>query len=339
MGVKLTELLIKHKVSFEELKSKIIVIDAPVFLYQFLSTIRQPDGKPFTDSKGRITSHLMGLFTRTINFLNKGIKPVFVFEGKSPELKHRIQKLRAAQKEEALKLYEEAVEKGLIEEARKYASRISKLSPEMIQESKELLSALGIPWIDAPSEAEAQASFMVKKGDCFAIASQDEDSLMFGAPKLIMNLSVTGRKKIQNKVLYEKVEPEIILLDENLNNLGIDHEQLIVLCILIGTDYNPGGVSGIGPKRALELVRKYGKNFDQIFKNVSWDFDFSWQEVFETIKNIPVTENYKLNWHEINLDKTLKILLEHDFSEQRTRKLLEPLVKKQSQKDLKSFFG
>jgi len=339
MGVKLTELLIKHRISIDDLKSKTIAIDAPLFLYQFLTTIRQPDGRPFTDSKGRTTSHLMGLFTRTMNFLNKGIKPVFVFEGSSPELKHRIQKIRAAQKEEALKMYEEAVQKGLVEEARKYASRISRITPEMIEESKNLLKALGIPFVDAPSEAEAQASFMVKRGDCFAISSQDEDSLMFGASRLIMNLSITGRKKVQNKISYEKIEPEIIFLEENLNNLGIDNEQLIVLCILIGTDYNPGGVAGIGPKRALELIKKYGKNFDSLFKEVKWDFDFSWRDVFQTIKNIPVKENYNLSWNEINADKVLEILLQHDFSEQRVKKLLEPIVKKQSQKNLKSFFN
>ncbi|MGB9748318.1 MAG: flap endonuclease-1 [Candidatus Woesearchaeota archaeon] len=339
MGVKLTELLIKRRISFDDLKSKVIAIDAPLFLYQFLTTIRQPDGKPFTDSNGRITSHLMGLLTRTINFLNKGIKPVFVFEGKSPELKHRTQKIRAAQKEEAIKMYEDAVQKGLVEEARKYASRISRITPEMIEESKNLLVALGIPFVDAPSEAEAQASFMVKKGDCFAVSSQDEDSLMFGASRLVMNLSVTGKRKVQNKISYEKVEPEMILLDENLNNLGIDNEQLIVLCILIGTDYNPGGVFGIGQRKALELVKKHGKNFEALFKDLKWEFDFSWKDVFETIKNIPITEKYSLSWQEIDAEKVLDILLSHDFSEERVKKLLEPFLKKQSQKNLKSFFS
>jgi flap endonuclease-1 len=161
---------------------------------------------------------------------------------------------------------------------------------------------------------------------------------MFGASRLIVNFSVTGRKKVQNKVYYEKIEPEIIFLDENLNNLGIDNEQLVALCILIGTDYNPGGVVGIGPKKALELVKKYGKNFEGLFSNVKWEFDFSWRDVFETIRNMPTTQNYDLSWQDIDSERVLEILLQHDFSEERVKKLLEPFVKKQSQKNLKSFF-
>ena len=338
MGVKLTELLVKHEIKIEDLSFKIIAIDASLFLYQFLTTIRQYDGTPFTDSQGRITSHLIGLFNRTVNLLRKSIKPVFVFDGKPPELKHLTQKQRAIAKEKAFELYSKAVEKGFIEEAKKYASRIPKLTPEMIEESKKLISALGIPYVEAPSEGEAQASFMVKKGDCFAVASQDEDSLMFGASRLVRNLSITGRRKVQNKKAYVKITPEIINLDENLNYLGVDIDQLIVMGILIGTDYNPGGVSGVGPKKALDLVRKYGKNFEALFSSVDWNFDFSWKDVFSTIKNIPVTSDYELSWKQVNPSIVKEVLLEHDFSEERVDNLLKPLIERHSQKDLKSFF-
>ena len=339
MGVKLTDLLIIKQISFDDLKNKVIAVDASVFLYQFLTTIRQRDGSLLVDSKGRVTSHLMGLFTRTINLLEKSIKPVFVFDGEPPKLKHLTQRIRAEAKEEALNKYKEAIAKGYFEEAKKYASRTSKLTKEMIDEAKELIQYFGLPIVQAPSEAEAQCAFIVKQGNAFGVASQDEDSLVFGSPRLIRNLSITGRKKIKDKLSYKQTNPELIDLTENLNNLGIDQEQLIVLAIIIGTDYNPGGVKGLGPKKALSLVKKFGKDFDALFKSINWEFDFSWREVFDLIRNIPTTEDYKIEFSSINKEGIIRLLCEeHDFSEERVNKLLEPLLKKKSQVDLSSFF-
>lgn len=339
MGVKLTNLLVTKQIGLEELKNKVIAVDASLFLYQFLSTIRQRDGSLLLDSKGNVTSHLMGLFTRTITLLTKGIKPVYVFDGPPPELKHMTQRVRAEAKQRAMKKYEEAISKGYLEEARKYASRTSKLTPDMVKEAKELLTSLGLPIVQAPSEGEAQASFMVKKNDAFAVASQDEDCLVFGAPRLLRNLSATSRRKIRGKVVYQKTNPEIIELSQNLNHLGIDHTQLVVLAILIGTDYNPEGVKGIGPKKALSLVKQFGKDFNALFNSVKWEYAFSWKKIFDTIVNMPTTSDYDIKFSSINTEKIKSLLCDkHDFSQERVDKLLNPLLKEKSQSSLTNFF-
>ena len=340
MGVKLTDLLIRKEVSFEDIKNKVVAVDASIFLYQFLSTIRQRDGSLLLDSNGKVTSHLVGLFTRTLTLMVKGIKPVYIFDGAPPKLKHLTQRVRLEAKQKAMQKYEAAISKGYLEEAKKYASRTSKLTPEMVEEAKSLLTHLGLPIVQAPSEGEAQASFIVKNNDAFAVVSQDEDCLMFGAPILLRNLSITGRKKVKGKVVYQRVNPEIIELAENLNHLGIDHSQLIVLAILIGTDYNPSGVKGIGPKKALSLLKEFGKNFDALFKHVGWNYQISWQEIYDTIVHMPVTSNYSLKFNPLNIDKIKELLCQkHDFSEDRVDKLLKPLIRDNSQSNLSNFFS
>ena len=165
----------------------------------------------------------------------------------------------------------------------------------MIDEAKMLISAFGLPVMDAPSEAEAQASLIVKNGDAFAIATNDADAMLFEAPRIVRNVSMAGRKKKANKLSYETIKPDLIVLEENLKHLGINQEQLIALAMLIGTDYNNGGIKGIGPKTALKLVKQYGNNFSALFSNAKWDehFEFSWQEVFDLIKR-KITINIEL---------------------------------------------
>tara|TARA_Y100000034_G_C6894653_1_gene412264 strand:- start:1558 stop:2589 length:1032 start_codon:yes stop_codon:yes gene_type:complete len=338
MGVKIFDLLPSKEIEIKDLNGKIILLDASLVLYQFLSTIRQRDGTPLKDSKGNITSHLVGLFSRTTNLMQQGIKVAFVFDGKSPELKKKEQERRWNLKQEAIKKYEEALAAKDVEGMAKYSSRTSKLTPEMISEAKELISALGLPIIQAPSEAEAQASYMVSKGHAFAIGTQDADSFMFGASRLIKNLTISGKRKVPGKLSYVSIKPELIELPSALNVLGIDKEQLISLCMLIGTDFNPGGIKGIGPKNALKYVKQYEKDFDQMFKDLNWDefCEFSWNEVYYTIKKIPVSDDYNLEWQEIDLDKLKSILLSHDFSEERINVTAEKLQKNNKDKQQKS---
>src|SRR3989338_7744716 len=220
MGVNIRELIPRKDIDFSALQQKVLVIDAFNLLYQMITTIRQRDGTPLTDNQGRTTSHLVGLFSRTTNFLERGIKLVFVFDGKAPALKQEERERRREVKEEALAKYRIAKEKEDITDMKKYASRTAVLTQEMIQESKDLLQAFGIPIIQAPSEGEAQAAYMVKQGDGYAVVSQDYDSLLYGASKLIHNLSVAGKRK-KTKVSYEKIKPEIIHLSEVLNTHGI----------------------------------------------------------------------------------------------------------------------
>ena len=339
MGVAFKDLIISEEIKLDDLKNKVIILDAYNILYQFLTTIRGMDGTPLKDSKGNITSHLVGLFSRTASLMQKGIKPVFVFDGKPPELKQKVHEQRNVLKIEAEKKFLEAKEKMDIEEMKKYAARTSRLSKDMVEESKKLVSLLGIPSIQAPSEGEAQAAYMVKENKGFAVGSQDFDSLIHGAIKLVRNLSITGRRKKGKTAAYETVKPELIDLSQNLNNLGIDHNQLIALAMIIGTDYNPGGIKGIGPKNALKLVKQHKSDFDSLFREIKWDdfFDFGWTEVYYLIKKIPTTDDYELGWKNVDDEAIFKMLVdEHDFSMERVKSTLEKLKKESAEKQQKS---
>lgn len=344
MGVAITELLVKKEVDIDSLVGKILVVDAPMWMYQFLSSIRQPDGSLLSDSKGNITSHLIGLSYRIPKLMEKGMKLAFCFDGKVPKLKEKERERRKELKIEAEKKYEEAAKKKDLVEMRKYAARTTRLTKDMIEEAKKLLDSFGVPTIGSPSEAEAQAAYIVKNKDAFAVATNDADVLMFSAPKLVRNLNIVGKRKKTSKLVYETVKPEIVDLTENLNNLGIDNDQLIALSMLVGTDYAVGGCKGIGPKNALKLVKKHKSDLDALFKEAKWDknFKFPWTDVFYLIKKMPVTDKYKLKWKGIDKDKILKILVDkHDFSEERVNNTLKKLIEekeKKKQKGLTDFF-
>jgi len=309
MGVALTELLLIKEIDLEFLRNKILAVDASMWLYQFLSSIRQRDGSLLTDSKGNVTSHLTGLLARLSNLSQQDVRLAFVFDGKPPKLKHLTLEKRKEIKIEAEKKFEKAREREDVELMKKYAARTSRLTPEMINEAKKLVEAFGMPVIEAPSEAEAQASLIVKNNDAFAIATNDADALLFEAPQIARNVSMAGKKKKTNKLSYETVSPDLIILKDNLNHLGISQEQLIALSMLIGTDYNSGGIKGIGPKTALKMVKVHGNNFDALFKEAKWDdfFEFSWQEVFDLFRNIPVEKNYRLKWKDVDEDEIMKL--------------------------------
>jgi len=338
MGVALTELLLIKEIDLESLQNKTLVVDAPMWLYQFLSSIRQRDGSLLTDSKGQVTSHLMGLLSRISSLSVQNIRLAFVFDGEPPKLKHLTLEKRKEIKIDAEKKFEKAKEKEDLELMKKYAARTSRLTDGMIEEAKLLVEAFGLPVIEAPSEAEAQASFIVKNNDAYAIATNDADALLFEAPRIARNVSMAGRKKKANKLSYETIKPDLIVLEENLKHLSISQEQLIALAMLIGTDYNSGGIKGIGPKTALKLVKEYRNNFSALFNHSKWGghFEFSWQEVFELIKNIPVNADYKLKWLNIDEEKIIKLLVDgHDFSEERVKMQLEGLIKNKQQKNQK----
>ncbi len=338
MGVKIFELVPSKEIELDSLAGKTLAVDSSLFLYQFLSTIRQRDGALLMDSKGRVTSHLTGLFSRTIKLMQKQINLVYVFDGEPPKLKRLERERRKSLKQEAEAKYKIAVEKKDMAEMKKYASRTTRLTPEMVNEAKELVSALGLPVIQAPSEGEAQAAYLVKKGDAFAVASQDADSLLFGASRLVKNLAITGRRKKPGKLGFETVKPELIELQNVLNTLSMDNDQLIALAMLIGTDYNIGGVKGIGPKNGLKLVKKHEKDFDALFKEVKWEgcFDFPWTDVFYTIKKIPLDEKYSIETNKPDIDKINKILVEeHDFSHERVNSALDKLLKARDKKKQK----
>jgi flap endonuclease-1 len=339
MGVNLKEIVEESKqtVEIENLAGKVIAFDAFNILYQFLSVIRDKDtGEPLRDSKGRITSHISGLFYRTVNFIEKGIKPIYVFDGEPPKFKKKEIEERFKAKEEAYKKWEEAIESG--EKAITYAQATSILTKEMVEESKELLSYMGIPVVQAASEGEAQAAYLVQKGYAYASASQDYDSLLFGSPRLVRNLSIEGKRKLPRKEVYVEIKPEIVELQNLLNKLKITREQLIMIGLLIGTDYNEG-IKGYGPKKALDAVRIY-KNFENLKKH--FKFEEYIDEVYNFFLNPTVNEKIEIRFGEINEEKILKFMVdERNFSEERVRNALEKLkegLKKGKQTSLANWF-
>jgi flap endonuclease-1 len=317
MGVNLRELAAAKPITLEQLAGKVLAVDAFNALYQFLATIRGRDGSLLTDATGKVTSHLVGLFARTAALRSQRIRPVFVFDGKSPGQKAGEQARRAEAKAAAQERYEEARERGAEEEMRKYASRTSRLTREMVMDAKRLLDLLGTPWVQAPSEGEAQAAHMARKGDAWAAASQDYDSLLHGAPRLVRNLAVSARRQGM------PVSPELIILDESLAGLGLDRDRLIALALLVGTDYNPGGVKGIGPKKALALVRKHGTDHAALFAEARWTdhCPLDWRELMTLIKTIPVTDGYALRWRPPDRKALLAFLVdERGFGRERVEK-------------------
>jgi flap endonuclease-1 len=335
MGTKITSLLVAKKIEISELANKKLAVDAFNTLYQFLTTIRGRDGTQLMDSHGNVTSHLAGLFSRTTKLMQEGLRLSFVFDGEAPKLKQKERERRSMLKEDARQKFKQAEAAEDIEAMRKYAVRSTTLSSQMVVEAKELISALGLPVIQAPSEGEAQAAYMAEKGFVDYIVSQDADALLFKAPFVVKNLAITQRRKKPSQLSYDIIEPEIIGLQENLSALGISHDQLLCLAMLVGTDYNIGGVKGIGPKKALALVKAHPDNLDKIFKEAGWDFDFSWEDVFTLFKNMP-TEDCKLAWKDIDEDKVVDILSKkHDFNEERIRASLSKLTKVKKEKSQK----
>ena len=343
MGVAITSILPKKEITFQELQGKKLAVDASNIIYQFLASIRQPDGTPLMDNNGNITSHLVGLASRVSNLMERNIKLAFVFDGVAPELKRKEQERRAEVKKEATKEYEIAKQREDIDGMKKYASRTTKLTKEMVCDAKELISYLGLPIIQAKSEGEAQAAYLVKQKHAFACISQDFDTLLHGADNLIRNLSIAGKRKKTNKLGYVTVKPEILNLSDNLNNLGLDQDQLIALSMLIGTDYNIGGIKGLGPKKALTTVKKYKKDYAEMFKAVKWNesFEYNWEDVFYLIKKIPIEKDFELKFSTPNFDKITEFLCEkHDFDKERVEKSLNKISQSNDikQKGLGDFF-
>lgn len=338
MGVKLAEIIPRKEISWDALKNKALAIDTPNVLYQFLSSIRKPDGTLLTDSKGNVTSHLVGLFPRTIRILEYGIKPIFVFDGKPPLLKKQELERRREVKAKAKEKYELAKEEGKEEDMLKYSRQSVKLTKEMIEEAKELVKAFGLPAIQAPSEAEAQAALICRNSDAWAVASQDYDALLYSAPRVIQNLTLAEKRKLPNGSLV-KVYPAIIELKEALASLNINKEHLLLLSVLVGTDFNPGGVKGIGPKKALKLVLE--KPVSEIKKEIEKSgADFDLDEIMDVFRNMPVSSDYKIEFGRADEEQIRKILIDRrQFSSERVESGLEQLRKQKEEKKQTNLFS
>jgi flap endonuclease-1 len=324
MGVQISKILPKRELEMKELSGKIIAVDAFLWLHQFLSIIRQRDGVPLKDSKGRVTSHLSGLFYRSAKLLENNINLVWVFDGEKPDMKTMTIEERREIKEEAYKKWQQALSLGNLEEAKKAAQMTSTLTGEMIEDSKKLLEYMGIPVVQAPSEGEAQCAYLCKKGLVYSVASQDSDSLLFNSPKLVRNLSITGRRKLPRQNVYVEIKPEMIELKNVLSELGIKREQLIIIGLLVGSDYNPG-IKGIGPKKALSIVKKE-KTLENVLKKIKWEHDTPAKNIYDFYTNPPV-KDVEIEAKQIEPDKIFKFMVDqHDFSYDRIEKVVKNLT-------------
>jgi flap endonuclease-1 len=337
VGVNLTSIINKQKTTLSDLKGRKFAVDAYNILHQFLALIRTREGTLLKDSHGRVTSHLVGLaFRSTRLMLDYRMKLVFVFDGKPPELKKEEIKKRSKTKKEAEKEYYEAVKKGDYKTAWSKAVQTGRLARQNVVDAKHLLGLLGIPWIQAPGEGEAQAAFLAKEGDAWATNSRDFDSLLFGSPRLVRYITIQGKKWLPTKGVARRLEPELMDLNEVLNTLNIQREQLIDLSILIGTDYNEG-IKGIGPKTALKLIKKYEK-IENLPKNILDKTPKNLNNIRQQYLNPNITTKYSLKPKNFQEEKLRSFLCdERDFSTERVKVLIKRLRKSESQSSLKNW--
>jgi flap endonuclease-1 len=331
-------------VKLEDLGGKTFAIDAFNALYQFLAIIRQPDGTPLKDTTGKITSHLSGLFYRTSNLVEMGIKPIYVFDGAPPVLKRAEIERRHQIKVEAAVHYEKAIARGDLPKARMMAQASMTLKDYMKDDSRKLLALMGLPQVQAPSEGEAQAAHLTKVGAADYCASQDYDSLLFGAQKLIRNVTISGRRKLPSKGVYIDVVPELIQLDRVLKELDMTHEQLIDVGILIGTDFNPDGIKGLGPKTAVKLIKQHGTLEKALPHIKNAKMPYPPESIREIFLHPDVTDKYTLDWNEPDVEGIVNFLVrEKDFSEERVRKALDKMMqgstKQKGKTTLEKWFG
>ena len=328
MGVKFKDIVSPEEISLKDLEGRTIAIDAYNTIYQFLSGIRQRDGSPLMDQNGNVTSHLSGILYRTASIVDKGIKPVYVFDGESHEHKAKTLEQRRAIKEEAMEKWREAKAAGNIEEARKFAIRTSRMSPYILESSKKLLDYMGIPYVQAIGEGEAQGAYMVEQGDAWAVASQDYDCLLFGAPRIVRNLTLSGGLSNLEYLELEKV----------LEELELSREQLIDVALMVGTDFNEG-IHGIGAKTGLKLIRNNSLEDVLVQKGIT-DVEVEPDELREIFLKHEVNTDYEIKFKSAKKDKLIEFMCEeHGFSESRVLNVTDKLKKLSStQKSLEDWF-
>ena len=342
MGCNLRDLAQPETLELNSLSGQRIGVDAFLTAFQFLTTIRdrspEGDGGPLKSSNGKVVSHLMGFLNRTTTLLAAGIKPVFIFDGKAPELKADEIAMRKARREEARAIHQQALDAGDFALAQKMAQRIISYTPEMVAETKQLLDLLGVPWVDAKAEGEGQGAVMAALGQLDAVATQDWDALLYGTPVLIRNMMTAGNKSHGRVVKAQK-----IILDDLLAEHELTREQLIDLAIMIGTDFHPG-IKGIGPKTGIKLIKQFG-NIETICEEKGKDVPERLEEIREIFHNHPSNKvpNEELQMGQVDLDGLKQFLqVDRQFSQRRMDNAIDKLkeaglVRESGQTSLFSF--
>jgi flap endonuclease-1 len=339
LGVPLTPIIVKKTLTLGDLKGKSFAVDAFNVLHQFLALIRTRDGTPLMDRDGHVTSHLVGLAFRTTRLISDyGMRLVFVFDGRPPTLKSgEVEKRREARRK-AEQEYREALSRGDVAEAYSKAVMTGRLTGEALGDAKRLLTLLGIPWVQAPGEGEAQAAYMAVRGHVWASNSRDYDSLLFGAPRLVRYLTIGGEEWLPSKGRARKLEPELIDLETLLGHLEITREQLIDLSILVGTDFN-AGVKGIGPKTALKLIGKHG-SLEALPQEILERVPPQYNEVRGIYLEPDVTAEYDVSPGRLQEEELRTFLCdERSFSEDRVDTLINRMRQSGRQRSLSDYIG
>jgi flap endonuclease-1 len=322
VGVALTPIVVKDEVTLGDLRGKRLALDGNGELYQFLALIRLADGTPLRDDTGRVTSHLSGLFYRTTRLIaDHGLRLVYVFDGRPPALKSAELLRRRGIRQRYEEEHARARAAGDLARAYSKATMTSRLTREMVEEAMVLLRLLGIPVVQAPSEGEAQAAHMARAGTVWAAASKDYDCLLFGAPRLVRFLTISGKEFLPRTGTSRPIRPELIDLHRMLEALGITRDQLVDLGILVGTDFN-AGIKGIGPKKALALLKRHGA-IEDMPAEIRGQVEPETAAVREIYLRPDVTDAYSLDALDCDPDGVVRYLCgERIFSEERVRAAL-----------------
>ncbi|XP_067650796.1 flap endonuclease 1-like [Haliotis asinina] len=300
-----------------------VAIDASMSIYQFLIAVRS-DGSQLMNEEGETTSHLMGMFYRTIRMVENGIKPVYVFDGKPPEMKSGELSKRAERREEAQKGLEKAEEAGDEENIDKFNRRLVKVTKQHNEECKQLLKLMGIPYVEAPCEAEAQCAALARAGKVFAAGTEDMDALTFGSKVLLRHLTFSEARKMPIKEIH---------LDRVLEELSLSQDEFIDLCILLGCDYCDS-IRGIGPKRAIELIKQH-RSIETILdhldkKKYTIPENWMYKEARVLFQEPEITDPEKLDlkWSEPDEEGLLEFMVtQKGFNEDRMKNGIKKLVK------------
>jgi len=339
LGVNFTPIVLKQTTSLEGLRGRSFAVDAFNVLHQFLALIRTREGRPLTDPEGRVTSHLVGLAFRTTRLVaDYRMSLVFVFDGVPPRLKHGEVEKRRALKRRAEAEYAEAVEAGDLATAFSKAVQTGRLDSDMVGDAKRLLDLLGVPWVQAPGEGEAQAAHMAARGDVWAASSRDYDSLLFGAPRLVRYLTIQGQEWLPSKGRARRLEPELIELEALLGHHGITRGQLVDLAILVGTDFNQG-VKGVGPKTALKLVKQHG-SLERMPEEVKSRLPDGLDEIRRIYLEPEVTDDYLVEEGPLREAELFSFLCdERGFSRERVEAVVDRMKRSRRQRSMTDWLG
>lgn len=312
MGSALGSIVEKRNRELKTMGGSVAVVDGYIQLHQFLNSIRDHEtGEYLKNENGDVTSHLVGWFYRFGSVIDAGIRPVVIFDGGYPDLKQDEVDSRQESRQKAQQKFEEAKEEGDTEKMKKYAAQRISVDEDIVESTKELLDAMGIPTYIAPSEADPQCVQLMKEGVADYSITQDYDHLLYGADYILQN--------------FNKDSGDVISLQETLENNELSHEELVWYGILLGTDYN-SSPHGVGPKRAMNIINGSDDFGDVISGAQSYDdIDVdTWWEVHDWFESPDVDEGLDPTWEKPDTELLRDMLInKYEFSENRVNSKLE----------------